>query len=292
MKEHIQSYLDWKAGHTTKTAQNYRPILERFARIVQKGVGELTVEDITKFQYLNKLKYASTTCRYQSIAVRDFIKYCCRRGWTNVEPDLIRIPKADEYDPVVLAPEEFEDICLACNESSFEGLTRLLVFHLLWSTGVRVSELCDLDVDDLSLEERVASIRTKKSRKMGLVMWDEETHKLLLRYLGTRLSLNRKPALILNERRRRVSPKSIQRWVRSACEEVGISKQITPHSFRHGKAHWVVNHGGGVREVQVILRHSEANPLASFRYIRASRVEFKRVASRFFQKVIHSRVHT
>ena len=135
-------------------------------------------------------------------------------------------------------------MCECLDRYVFADLTRLLTIHLLWDTGMRVSELCDIKLEDIEGPNndglRYCKVRTRKSMRYNLVAWGKETNDLLCSYLGVRLCLcPQSEYLLIGPERpsnKKVSPRTIQTWIRQICERSMLTEEFTPHSFRHGKA--------------------------------------------------------
>ena len=144
---------------------------------------------------------------------------------------------------------------------------------MLNDTGMRVSELCDMNISDIEENEEnnvsCATIRRRKTLRYNTVVWGKETNRLLRLYLGIRLCIEGgdKDALFVlrNNHGKRITTRTVQRWMEQICFLAEIEQEVTPHSYRHGKAHQVLNQSGNVRDVQAILGH--ASPNSSFHYL-------------------------
>ena len=167
----------------------------------------------------------------------------------------------------------------------FNGKRDKLLIRLLWETGVRVSELCDLDITDIDPQNAMTVIRTKKTDRKRQIFWSEETHRLLLEYLKERRVKNHSPALFIGTHfsytTKRFTCRAVQRSVKYFADRAGLEKKISPHSFRHGKAHNILAKGGSVKHIQAILGHSEKNPAASFTYLQFDNKEMEQYAKRY-----------
>lgn len=282
--DYITKYLEWKASYTIKAPIPYRLHLERFFKFVGKEFTKVTLDDFVKYQHLMKLKYSMANVAYSTMILKNFFKFWRLQNVGNIDPYLIRIPKFTPNSHTPITKEEIEKILASLRENEFYTLQKKLIISLLWDTGVRISELADLNVNNIDARDPAMLIKTKKNNKMRWIMWSQNTHILLLKYLGVRISLNENPALFIaseNGRRDRASIRTIQRWIKKAIKEAGIVKRLTAHSFRHGKAHEILNKGGNPKHIQVILGHSEENPKAAFSYLRLNNMEFKKTAKRF-----------
>lgn len=280
------NFLEFKATQIEK-ADAYRYPINTFIENIATDPVQTTMEIVTKAFRRIKNRYSHNYYAYIYAINKQFLVYGSGEGvLTLPNVERLKTPKQKPTKREFVTRDDLDKMCATLNPWEFWQLRKIVIFRLLFDTGMRVSELKDLNINDLrDGQSNIAEIQTKKSNKQGLVMWSEETDELFKRYLGTRISLSdTQPVFIDRKKHTRLSCRSIQRWVREVCKEAGIKKHITPHSFRHGKAHDVLNKGGNVKEVQAILRHSETNPIASFQYLRLNDSEFMRVAKRFVDR--------
>lgn len=286
MTEKINEFIGWKSTYTKTAPLTYRLHLERLARFVKnKPIEEISLEDIVSFEHHIRGLYSPANVAYSVLVIKNFFQFLLRRGVRTIDPWFIRIPRHDPNPHPTLERYEFEALSKIPDDTEFYGLEFKLILNLLWDTGMRIGELVSMNVDMIDPKIQMASIITEKNRQMRWIMWSKETHNLLLRYLGIRICLNQQPALfIANEtggRRNRICPRTLQRWITALVKKSGIKKRITAHSFRHGKAHEILRMGGGVKEIQSILGHSEDNPRSAFSYLHLDRREFVEIASKY-----------
>ena len=278
----IKEYLDWKSSYAPRAAKLYGLQLHRFFIFTGKRLGELSLKDVVDFQSHLVKKFSQTTVAYNLMIIRNFCEYWAMQGQTTINPKYIRIPRYTQKAHQALSESEFLLMDQIVGESELQELTLRTIIRFLWDTGVRVSELCDIDLQDLDLENRNAKVITKKSRVLRWVFWTKETHQTLIKYLGVRLCLNSSDALFIAKRhnaRERVTTRTVQRWIAGLCKQAGIERKITPHSFRHGKAHRILQKGGTVADIAKILGHSDKNPVAAFNYLKLSKREIEERAN-------------
>lgn len=271
----IEEYLKWKHSYAPIAAVRYRDRLSPFSEYIhpQKAISLITINNIIEYHASIKNKgYSPKTIEYSSIILKNFFLFCQGRGVCTLNPTEIRPVRCISPDKELITAKEFGQMSNCLNEQFFEELTRKLVIHLLWDCGMRVSELCDINISDIEETSksgiRCAKIRRRKARRYNIVVWGTETNKLLNLYLGVRLSLDYPTDALLisrNAQGERITPRSIQRWVKEIAKLAGIEKNITPHCFRHSKAHRVLDEGENIRDVQCILGHS--SPISSFHYL-------------------------
>jgi site-specific recombinase XerD len=163
------------------------------------------------------------------------------------------------------------------------------MIRLLWDTGVRVSELCDMDITNIDENKTSAVISTKKTGKKRIIVWSNETHDLLLKYMPIRLELhriNKSTALFIGTEHGkgwsvRLTPRSVQRRVMYYVNRAGIKEKITPHSFRHGWAHKRRDQNAPLSFIQRGLGH--LNPVSTFVYEQYCDNEFEKSAMNYLR---------
>ncbi len=283
LSKEIDTYMDWKATHTRTTGNRYPLHLQRFNQHCKKGIGEVSLNDvITFYNSLERKKHSNANINYAMVIVKSFIGFYFMQGKCGVNPKMIRVQKADARSHYSVEKEEYEKMLSVLRDDELWDVQRKIAIRLLWETGVRVSELISLNVSDMSSTEAKAMIITKKNNKYRWIFWSKETHDLIITFLGTRICMNQRPHLFMTERgRNRPTTRTIERWVSEVVREAGINKKITPHSFRHSRAHRILAQGGNVAHIQKVLGHSESDPRAAFSYIRLNNVEVEKIARQF-----------
>ena len=288
----IEEYINWKGIYSPSGAMRYKPRLKHFSSTIAKNeLHEITTEDVIRFHKTMELKnYSRATIAYSLTIIKNFFLFWKERGEQVPNPKEIKsISFVTRMKPVV-SSEDFDKLSGALNEYKLDDLMIKLVLHLLWDTGMRVSELTDLNLSDLQEPSaegiRTAQIVSKKSSRYNLVAWSSRTDRLLNLYLGVRLDHHiNQDALFINTKRKRamrITRRTVQRWVKIAAQKAGISKAITPHSFRHGKAHYMLNNGANIRDVQAVLRH--VNPVTTFHYLSLNQKQFIDVAGKHLKQ--------
>lgn len=283
----IKEYLDWKATYAPRASTNYRIWLERFDGMVQKDISDVGVGDIVKYKNWLTDHYQPKTTELAMIAVGNFFKFWKLQGVNCISPELIKIPKAraNSYQPISF--EEYISILSFIHPTNFWELQKLIIVRLLFETGMRVSELCDLNVSDFDPEKMFAIIKTKKTYNVRKIFWSMETHIFIKEFLKQRKIINSEPAFFIGRHgikgtpTKRLTTRSVQRMIKQLCDRAGIIKKISPHSFRHGKAHRVLELGGNPKDIQAILGHCD--PSSSFTYLQWNDKEFEKRAKMFLK---------
>lgn len=272
MQDAIINYLEWKGAHKPPAARNYRIWLLRLKDFTQKALNEITELDVVRFQHaledgsFNARKHAQKTIELAMNAIRDFFLYWNLKEIPCLNHKLIKIPKAyviNSYD--ALTVKEYEQILSVYPErDTLRDIQRILVLRMLWDTGVRVSELCDMNIADIDTVQRKAVVKNRKNSSHRIVKWGEGTNTLLCEYLGPRLCLNRTPALFIgiynsgNDASERMTPRSVQRIITLLAERAEIHKKLSPHCLRHGWAHFRRDKNAPIAFIQKGLGHRAA----------------------------------
>lgn len=282
----IQSYIDWKSTYTTKAFLDYPKVLRRFAEICKKDLERIGPEDIALFRHVLKVKFdlgEYTICQYL-IIIKNFLKFQKDGGAKVMNPDLIRIPRnyiVNGHTPITEG--EFKRIDASLNRNKLTQLQKKVAIRLLWETGVRVSELCDMKVVQVSDTPRML-IRNKKNNLTRWVFWSPLTHKLLQDFIKKSAPLRSTTFLFLalnKEAMGRLTTRAIQRWIKEAVESAGINKKISPHSFRHGRAHYIKDHNGDILDIAKILGHK--NVSSSQHYLKLDPREIEKRARKWLR---------
>lgn len=286
--ENIQKYLDWKATYAPRASINYRIWLERFVTVTEKDIDTAKIGDIVIFRKWLDEKYQPKSIELAMVVLKNYFKFWKLNGENCISPELVKVPRtvANSHQPTSF--EEYLSILSFIHPTDFWELQKLVIIRLLWETGVRVSELCDLNVSDFDPEKMSTAIRTKKTAKTRQIFWSVETHIFIRKFLTERKLLNSTQAFLVGKfldgtPTKRMTPRTVQRKIRELCMSAKIEKKITPHSFRHGKAHYVLNLGGNPKDVQAILGHCD--PSSSFTYLQWNDKEFETRAKMFLGAV-------
>lgn len=255
--------LSGSARLSANTIRIHTGNLTRFIEWLEKDIllENLTHNDIEGFQrYIRTFLCEKTQDNYAN-SLRSYVRHWYAHRKTNMAWELIKGPRVPEKLANFITPEAFVKIDVHFKEDEYYELTKKLIFHLLWNTGMRIGELMSLNIQDLDSQKNYTYVLTEKRKKLRVVMWNERCHELLLKYLGTRVCLNQASELFqtppnskYKSKRTRLTTRSVQRWCKELGRELGFP--INPHAFRHGKCHYVLNNGGDRHHIQAIAGHA------------------------------------
>ena len=285
MKNEIQIFLEWKATHTKKAPQSDGAVLKKFDKFFQKkmlSIENISITNIREYQLFCEEKFSPNNIAYHIYVIKAFFDFWRKRRNIQIYENDIRVPKFIMTKRKVIKEEDYLKIINSFNELKFIELRNKIIIKLLWETGMRVSEITDINILDIDNDSiSYATITTKKNRQTRWVAWSSDTTKLLKNYLGVRLCINQRPELFISyQTKKRLTTRAVQHMLNDTCEKIGI-KKYNPHSFRHAKAHRILESGGSVKDIQQILGHSEKNPVASFMYLRLDHREGLRIAKKY-----------
>ncbi len=289
MQNEITEYLAWKGTYAPRASINYRIWLMRFVEMCgEKSLEEYTIADYIHYHKQLERKYSPYCLQYSGIVIKNFFQYFQHQGRkAGLDPWLIKLPRIKANSHRAVTESEFEKIISQIPENEFHLLRNLVMIRLLWDTGVRVSELCELPVSAVSESTAGATITTKKTGNIRMIFWSEETHRLLIKYLGIRGRLPQATSgafLFVGQAKRqgwslRITPYSLQRYVKAYARKAGIKEKVTPHSFRHGWAHKRRDQLAPLAFIQRGLGHSD--PASTFVYEQYSDNDFASQARRY-----------
>ncbi|HYC34733.1 MAG TPA: site-specific tyrosine recombinase/integron integrase [Candidatus Paceibacterota bacterium] len=284
LKRQFLEHIEIEKGRSLKTVENYDHYLTVFLdHIKLTDPKKITADTVREFRlWLNRQSTGNNrktgetlkkkTQNYYLIAIRAFLKYLARRNINTLPADNIDLAKVGERSLDLITPNELDRLIKAPEtEKDPEKKARgKAILELLFSTGLRVSELCSLTRDiDLSSDE--LSVRGKGS-KVRVVFLSDEAKKNLKTYLALRKDLD--DALFVKIGKERSKPgegglttRSVERIVRHYATKAGISKKVTPHVIRHCFATDLLRNGADLRSVQMLLGHANINTTQIYTHV-------------------------
>jgi len=289
MMEIIKSYLAWKGTYAPRASINYRIWLDRFIQICgNKKLEEYNVLDLVKYRTWLESKFSSCSVSFAIIVIKNFLQFCQTQSYPCLSPSLVRLPRINPKSHRAITESEFNKIISSLPTNEFRLLRDSLIIHMLWDTGVRVSELCDLDISQIDQGKFATSIQTKKTGKTRTIVWSQPTHDLLVKYMTLRIQFrnsSNNSALFVGWKKKgwshRLTTRSVERIVKAHVESSGITEKITPHSFRHGWAHKRRDNNAPLAFIQKGLGH--INPISTFVYEQYNDKEFEREARSYLK---------
>ncbi|OHB10744.1 MAG: hypothetical protein A3H52_02255 [Candidatus Zambryskibacteria bacterium RIFCSPLOWO2_02_FULL_39_26] len=275
LKQQFLEYIEIERGRSLKTVENYDHYLTRFLEFSKNdNPAQITDNSVREFRlWLNRQpsghnkKNSETLSRktqnYYLIALRAFLKYLARQEIKTLPAERIELAKISERSLDLITPEELSRLLSSPKGNDLRDLRDRAILELLFSTGLRLAELCSL-TRDLNLNSDELSIRGKGG-KVRVVFISEQAKKCIREYLKARKDISDALFTPVDERNFKknttrdfgfLNKRSVERIVKKHAIKAGISKKVTPHTIRHCFATDLLSNGADLRSVQALLGHS------------------------------------
>lgn len=274
LKTQFLEYLEIEKGRGVKTVENYDRYLNRFldyAKVTKPS--QITEQMVREFRVtLNRSMGTAGTMKkntqnYHLIALRAFLKFLRKRDVESLNPERIELAKVGGRDLDLISADELNRLMNGPKGDELPALRDRAIMELFFSTGLRVSELCNLNQDlDLSRDE--FSVRGK-GEKVRVVFLSESAKKAIAAYLKKRgdmseaLFVSYGPAYAKASAGKkgqmdlpRLTPRSVERMIKAYAVKAGITRKVTPHVIRHSFATDLLQNGADLRSVQALLGHA------------------------------------
>lgn len=281
-KTDFLEYLEIEQNRSQRTIQNYDHYLTRLIDFAgEVKVSDIDAELIRKWRlWLNRLgtntsdELGKATQNYHLIALRSFLKFCAKRDIPALPADKIELARTHRAQVTFLNPGEIERLFAQPDIKTVIGLRDRAILELLFSSGLRVSELVGLDKDHINLKRREFMVRGKGQKDRPVFIspeaatWieyyltkrEDSTKPLFIRYSGTK-------KVDLTGNFHRLTARSIQRLVARYALMAGITKHVSPHTLRHSFATDLLMNGSDLRAVQAMLGHSNISTTQIYTHV-------------------------
>lgn len=276
-KNDFLQYIEIEKGRSPLTVRNYDHYLTRFLSFIKTdSPSGITDSLMREFRvYLNRLPARDKmkgqveetldkrTQNYHLIALRAYLKYLRKRGVVSYDPEKIELAKTKDRELDLISEGELANLLNAPDALTLPGLRDRAILELLFSTGLRVSELCSLS-RDLDLKNGEISVRGKGG-KIRVVFISHDAREAVEAYLKGRVDIDdamfidhspRAHSRMQKEESLRLTPRSIERILNKYALLAGIAKKCTPHVLRHSFATDLLYNGADLRTVQMMLGHA------------------------------------
>lgn len=281
-KTDFLEYLEIEQNRSQKTIRNYDHYLTRlidFAGDIK--ISDIDPELIRKWRlWLNRLgtntsdELQKTTQNYHLIALRSFLKFCAKRDIPALTADKIELAKTTRKQVTFLTPEELQQLFAQPKIETMPGLRDRAILELLFSSGLRVSELVGLSRDHINLKRREFTVRGKGQKDRPIFISDAAAHwveqylekrqdtttPLFARYSGSK-------KVDTSGNFHRLTARSVQRMVARYALLAGITKHVSPHTLRHSFATDLLMNGADLRSVQALLGHSNISTTQIYTHV-------------------------
>lgn len=293
--EQFLNHLRIEKSASKLTLNSYKTDLEQFCifvagknNIEMNQISYAMINHQTVREYLIHLQnndFKRSTIARKLAAIRSLVKYLCKIGiYTSNPIAAVSTPKQDKTLPQFLYTQEIE-LLLAAPDNSYLGIRDRAIMELLYATGMRVSELVGLNMDDIDMEEELVKV-WGKGGKERIIPWGRAAKLSLKNYLHNSRGFLMRPnnagveALFLNKNGTRLSDRSIRNILNKYVEMVAINQKISPHGIRHTFATHMLNNGADLRSVQELLGHIKLSSTQIYTHLTKEKI-----------KTIHNNTH-
>lgn len=274
--------LEVERGRSQKTAENYHLYLDRLVEFAGDiEVDKITAETVRKYRlWLNRYEndnggtLSPVTQAYHLIALRSFLVYCAKRDIATLPPTKIELPRLKRKQVSFLTSDETMRLIDVVDTNTTIGLRDRAILELLFSSGLRVSELCNLNRDHINLKRGEFMVRGKGQKDRPVFISPEATEwlasylttrhdraqPLFIRYSGFKTGDDKGESF-------RLTPRSVQRIVQHYARMAGITKRVSPHTLRHSFATDLLMNGADLRSVQSMLGHSNISTTQVYTHV-------------------------
>jgi site-specific recombinase XerD len=275
-------YLEIEQNRSQKTISNYHHYLMRLVEFAgDPQINKITSETVRKWRlWLNRLGHETgdeislTTQNYHLIALRSFLKFCSKRNIETLPPEKIELARVKRKQVTFLSREELEALFAQPEVNTKIGMRDRTILELLFSGGLRVSELVALNTEHVSTKRREFTVRGKGQKDRPIFMSEGAAH-WIQKYLETRSDSS--PALFVRYGGTkeqdtsgdflRLTARSIQRIIARYAKLAGITKKVSPHTLRHSFATDLLMNGADIRSVQTMLGHSDISTTQIYTHV-------------------------
>ena len=267
-------YLKYERNYSNNTIIAYENNIRDFLSYCKiknvKNMNEVNYQFIRGYiSYLYKQKYQAKSITRILSALRSFFKYLKREEKISTNPlDLITSPKVEKKLPKYLTINDVEKILNAPDMSNKIGIRDAFILELLYVTGIRVSELTNIKLNDISIVEKKIKIMGKGSKER-IVYYGTRCQELLNKYLNIRNDFLKQANdyLILSNTGKQISAREIRNIINRLKVKAGIDINISPHTFRHTFATHMLNEGADLRSVQELLGHENLSTTTIYTHL-------------------------
>lgn len=280
----VRHYLEWKSSYAPCAANRYAIWVRRFQEAINKAPEAITVGDWSAYARSLRGRFAPKCMEYALNVAHNYLRFWFEQGRLRRLPlYLARVQKAIACSHAAATEDEYQAIVRTLKMRGDKCLRDLAIVMMLHDTGMRVGELVTLEIEQIE-EDASATIRTEKSVQRRRVFWNQGTDDVIHNLIVQRINSGA-PAdwLFVSKSGTGEMPlttRAVQRIVHQACELAGITRHLSPHSFRHAYIHRLAKLGTPDAIIAQLVGHSTPHTIAH--YTKLSRPEFSDYARRQF----------
>ena len=255
----FSEYLLYQKGLSQNTVDSYKSDLTKLSNYLQNQ--DLSKTNIDNFFIdMSEFNYSSSTKKRMHSSIKNFLKYINENeDFESIDISDIKL-KSSKKLPEVLSITDIENMINFYNHETYLDSRNRTVIDVLYSTGCRVSELCDINISDIDLDEKYLKLKGKGS-KQRIVPIGSMLYKNLMQYLNVRETFlqNRVEPLFLSKSKNKLDRTAVFRIIKKTAKNISIQTDVHPHTLRHSAATHMLEGGCDLRTVQEFLGHSSVS---------------------------------
>ena len=255
----FSEYLLYQKGLSQNTVDSYKSDLTKLSNYLQNQ--DLSKTNIDNFFIdMSEFNYSSSTKKRMHSSIKNFLKYINENeDYESIDISDIKL-KSSKKLPEVLSITDIENMINFYNHETYLDSRNRTVIDVLYSTGCRVSELCDINISDIDLDEKYLKLKGKGS-KQRIVPIGSMLYKNLLEYLNVRETFlqNRGEPLFLSKSKNKLDRTAVFRIIKKTAKNISLQTDVHPHTLRHSAATHMLEGGCDLRTVQEFLGHSSVS---------------------------------
>lgn len=282
--EKFEHYLSVEKNLSPHTQRNYASDLHQFKDFLERehpGISITAIDNMTIRSYLGSLykKNRKSSIARKLASLRTFLKFLLKVGILKENPaSTVSTPRLEKHVPSFLTIDEMFALLNMPDETKLVGMRDKAILETLYSSGLRVSELVEMNEDDLDLNLGIIKVMGK-GRKERIVPIGSKAIESLNNYLSSRKRMGKcplpsslNPPLLLNQRGGRLTTRSVARIINRYVEQCGLLKNISPHSLRHTFATHMLDAGADLRAIQELLGHVSLSTTQKYTHVSISKL--------------------
>ena len=255
----FSEYLLYQKGLSQNTVDSYKSDLTKLSNYLQNQ--DLSKTNIDNFFIdMSEFNYSSSTKKRMHSSIKNFLKYINENeDYESIDISDIKL-KSSKKLPEVLSITDIENMINFYNHETYLDSRNRTVIDVLYSTGCRVSELCDINISDIDLDEKYLKLKGKGS-KQRIVPIGSMLYKNLMQYLNVReiFLQNRGEPLFLSKSKNKLDRTAVFRIIKKTAKNISLQTDVHPHTLRHSAATHMLEGGCDLRTVQEFLGHSSVS---------------------------------
>ena len=255
----FSEYLLYHKGLSQNTVDSYKSDLTKLSNYLQNQ--DLSKTNIDNFFIdMSEFNYSSSTKKRMHSSIKNFLKYINENeDYESIDISDIKL-KSSKKLPEVLSITDIENMINFYNHETYLDSRNRTVIDVLYSTGCRVSELCDINISDIDLDEKYLKLKGKGS-KQRIVPIGSMLYKNLMQYLNLRETFlqNRGEPLFLSKSKNKLDRTAVFRIIKKTAKNISLQTDVHPHTLRHSAATHMLEGGCDLRTVQEFLGHSSVS---------------------------------